>query len=285
MKKIIFIGLLGLLSLTAQAQGNVTCTAADKARVIQWLQEARLLKSKPANWLLYFGRKFVGTPYVAGTLDRAKSEKLVVNLREVDCTTFVEQAAALARCAREGKTDFGSFCQNLAHLRYIGGNIAYTARQHYFTVWIKDNVKEGLVTDLQGPRPPFSALQRVYVNYMTTHRSSYRMLSAHPEWVTGIREMEKRISGKTYRYIPKRLTGNVALMRKVVKDGDILVILTRKKGLDTSHIGIAVWGKDRALHLLNASSIHHRVIEEPMTLYQYMSRHPSQIGIRVCRLR
>jgi hypothetical protein len=34
---------------------------------------------------------------------------------------------------------------------------------------------------------------------------------------------------------------------------------------------------------LNASSIHHRVIEEPMLLRTYMMEHPVQIGIRIAR--
>ena len=59
---------------------------------------------------------------------------------------------------------------------------------------------------------------------------------------------------------------------------------TSKAGLDVSHVGFAVWGKDGRLHLLNASSIHKKVILEPMTLYQYMQKHPSQTGIRVIRL-
>ena len=70
-----------------------------------------------------------------------------------------------------------------------------------------------------------------------------------------------------------------------IRDGDIIAITTSKAGLDVSHVGFAVWGKDGRLHLLNASSIHKKVILEPMTLYQYMQKHPSQTGIRVIRLR
>lgn len=36
--------------------------------------------------------------------------------------------------------------------------------------------------------------------------------------------------------------------------------------------------------MLNASSIHKKVIDEPMLLRTYMMKHPSQIGIRVCRV-
>ena len=71
--------------------------------------------------------------------------------------------------------------------------------------------------------------------------------------------------------------------RNAIHDGDIIAIITNKKGLDTTHIGIASWHKD-GLHLLNASSIHKKVIDEPMTLYTYMHKHPVQIGIRVCRV-
>ena len=64
------------------------------------------MKKKPADWMLYFGRKFIGTPYVGSTLDRADRERLVVKVSGVDCTTFVEQAAALALCAQSGKFTF-----------------------------------------------------------------------------------------------------------------------------------------------------------------------------------
>ena len=64
---------------------------------------------------------------------------------------------------------------------------------------------------------------------------------------------------------------------------DNVTIITNKKGLDTTHIGLASWHAD-GLHLLNASSIHKKVIDEPMTLYTYMQKHPSQIGIRACRV-
>ena len=91
------------------------------------------------------------------------------------------------------------------------------------------------------------------------------------------------MNGKRYRYVPKGKIANTAVFRNAIHDGDIIAIITNKKGLDTTHIGIASWHKD-GLHLLNASSIHKKVIDEPMTLYTYMHKHPVQIGIRVCRV-
>ena len=75
---------------------------------------------------------------------------------------------------------------------------------------------------------------------------------------------------------------NTPLLRAAIHDGDIIAMLTRKKGLDTSHVGIAVWYSD-GLHLLNASSIRGKVVEESKTLYQYMQGQRTQIGIRAVR--
>jgi hypothetical protein len=44
-----------------------------------------------------------------------------------------------------------------------------------------------------------------------------------------------------------------------------------------------VWRRD-GLHLLNASQLHHRVVEEPMTLDKYLKKHPTHTGIRIIRL-
>jgi len=67
-----------------------------------------------------------------------------------------------------------------------------------------------------------------------------------------------------------------------VHDGDIISILTNIKGLDTQHIGFAVWHKD-GLHLMNASMIRKKVVDEPMTLADYLKKHPSHLGVRIIR--
>ena len=68
----------------------------------------------------------------------------------------------------------------------------------------------------------------------------------------------------------------------MIHNGDIIAIVTNKKGLDTSHLGIAIWHTN-GLHMLNASQIREKVVEEAMTLRQYMEKHPSQLGIRIVR--
>lgn len=268
-------------SMQAVAPHAVTYQRADSLKIVSLLQQAKVLKSKPQSWMLWFGKKFQGVPYVGGTLDRDTVERLVINTRELDCTTFVETVLALTMCAEQGETSFRKYCEHLRHVRYVKGEVTYVKRQHYFTLWIEDNVEEKIVEDIQ-VNPPFTAWQTIQVDWMTTHVSSYKMLKANPSWVDGIRRLEKQINGKKYRYIPKSSIVDNQLFRQTIQDGDIIVIVTNKKGLDTTHIGIASWHDD-GLHLLNASSIHKKVIDEPMTLRTYMMKHPVQIGIRVCR--
>ena len=104
----------------------------------------------------------------------------------------------------------------------------------------------------------------------------------NPSLVNEISKKEKELTGKRVKYISKDRISNTSAFRKAIQDGDIIAIVTNKKGLDTSHIGFAVWRKD-GLHLINASQIHKKVIDEPMTLYDYMQKHPTQIGIRIIR--
>ena len=268
---------------TAHYQVDATYSQSDISRINSLLREASQLKEKPKSWMLWFGKKFIGVPYVGGTLDRAEEEKLVINTSELDCTTFVEIVTALTRCmSGNGKRDFSDFCRQLQHVRYINGEIAYEKRQHYVTVWISDNAEEGIVTDIQN-NPPFTKVQHVSVNWMTTHQQSYKMLKNNAKRLQGIKALEEQISGKSYRYIPKEQIVDSRLFRNTIHNGDILVMITNKKGLDTTHIGIASWHQD-GLHMLNASSIHKKVIDEPMLLRTYMMKHPSQIGIRVCRV-
>ena len=95
---------------------------------------------------------------------------------------------------------------------------------------------------------------------------------------------EQESSGQQVRYIPASLTGKGRRELSCIQDGDILALVTSRDGLDVSHQGIAVWGSDGRLHLLNASSISHRVVLDSVPLYRYLQKHPSSVGIRVIRV-
>ena len=285
MRRLLFLwGFVSVLSMGLSAQ---TYTRADSLKVERLLAEAAL-RGDVTNWTLFFAEKFIGTPYVASTLEVNKEEKLVVNLRQLDCTTLVENVVALTLTVREPAPSFAAFCRNLEKIRYRGGvRDGYASRNHYFSEWIASNEKLGVVEEIRGKKDegyrPFVAVQRLELDYMSTHPSAYPMLEGNAGELRRIRTNEQAFDGQAVRYVPVSWLGKGQEELGDIHDGDILAIVTRKKGLDTSHLGFAVW-KEGRLHLLNASSIHKKVVLEPMTLRQYMQKHPSQLGVRVVRV-
>ena len=290
-KTILFAVMSFLCGMQAMAQQGIEYTKEDSMRVTTLLQNAfdrdSMEQKSIGKVMVYFARavKDLNIPYVAHTLEPFNKERLIVNLREMDCTTYTETVAALTLCLKNRLRSFEAYCYVLQKLRYIQGGVpAYTSRLHYFTSWIEDNTLMGFCQEVQGPVPPFTAEQIIHVDYMTRNVSKYRMLAANPSDIPGIRKQEEAIEGRRYRYIPQEELLNNQCVRNAIHDGDIIAIITNIKGLDTQHIGIAVWHED-GVHLLNASSIHKRVVEEPMTLQQYLKNHKTMPGIRIVRMK
>lgn len=283
MRKIFALVIIIVCCLGVRAQGKVVYVAEDSVRIERLLKEAADMP-EDMNPVLYFARKFIGIPYVAHTLETGGEERLVINTRQLDCLTLVETSTVLAICHNNNLSRFKDYCDVLRYVRYRGGvTDGYASRIHYFSEWITDNRKKGVVDNIEFASVPFTALEKVNVWFMGRYPEKYKMLKGRKNDIARIRDMEKRVSGQSFRYIPKNEIKDNAIMRNTIYDGDILAIVTSHAGLDIAHVGIAVWHKD-GLHLLNASSIHHKVVEEPMTLYQYMQKHPSQKGIRVVRI-
>ena len=281
MKKAILACLFFLAALPLLAKPQYT--SADSAKVVKLLLEGKRHKDKQ-NLVLFFARKFLGVPYVASTLENNTDERLVINLRQLDCTTFVENVLTLTLCTQNGKTTFADFCDQLRKIRYRNGKVGYPTRLHYFSEWISDNVRMGYVEETQAPNPPFSAVQTLQINFMSTHVDKYPMLVRTPAFIKPIAQMESELNGKTCRYIPKAGILNNAACKQAVKDGNILALVTSRAGLDTSHVGFAVWKKD-GLHLFHASSLQKKVVEDKSLLRNYMQKQKSQLGIRVVKVK
>lgn len=270
------------LFLCVGVGAQVEVTPEDSALVVHLLQKAKTERGSEPR-MIYFGKQFLGLPYVAHTLENGDKEHLIVNLHGLDCTTFVETVAALSLCDSHDQRTFKDYCHWLSTLRYRNGKMTdYTSRLHYFTWWGEDNERLGLVCQVYDPEV-FVETQTIDIYYMTTFTKYYKHLKNNSMFVNNIREYEKASKGQKFRYIPKRLLNmpqSSAL--GVIHDGDIISILTSKKGLDTQHIGIAFWENGK-LHLMHASSLYKKVVMDKTTFYDYEAKQPSQIGIRVYR--
>lgn len=256
---------------------------SDSIKICNLLEESKRY-SQAEDVVSYFAKKFVGIPYVANTLEVNDEEQLVVNLRQMDCTTYVETVVSLALCVQNGQFTYQDYINALRNLRYRNGVIdGYGSRLHYFSDWIDNNENMGFVKEVQSPNPPFSAIQVLNLDFMSKHPHSYKALRISPYLVEEIRETEINLNGKKMNYIPKSSLANTSLLRKVVRNGDILAVVTNVKGLDIAHLGIALWRKD-GLHMLHASSKQGKVVEDNNTLRTYLNGNKSFLGIRVLRL-
>jgi len=228
--------------------------------------------------ILDIGKFFLGTPYVAGTLETKGSERLVVNLREYDCVTFVENLVALVWLVKSRKKSFEAFRMLLQRIRYRQGRLkGYSSRLHYFSDWIYDNQKKGFLRDFTtkiGGRPLKKA-----ITFITAHPDFYPPLKS----AANLREMksvEKTISRRSRFFISKKA------MRRVqdrIRDGDLIAITTDTEGLDVQHLGIAARVKNR-IHLLHASRAEDKVVLSKETLYRYLMRSRVRSGIMVARI-
>ena len=252
-----------------------TYTKADSTLVCQLLQEFVPQRQQLTNdqLIIKIARKFIGMPYVAHTLDINEDEKLVVNLHGLDCTTYVEAVTALTLCVKKGEIRFSDYVRQLEQLRYRGGKMSYVNRLHYFHWWQEDNERMGFVKEIDSPNPPFTAVQTLKINYMSQNARLYDMLKNHPERIAELKKLEDATNGTKLRYIPKNLLNNSKLLREVIRDGDILAIVTSKRELDTTHLGFAIWHKDG-----------NKVVDPVETLYDYMMSRPANLGIRVVRI-
>lgn len=279
----LLVAILLLATLGAKAQ-EVFYLKSDSVKVVSLLRKAQA--DKPSNLMLYFAHLFEGVPYVAHTLEISTTEKLIINLRELDCTTLVETVFALALTAKQGSVRWDDYCTNLSLMRYRNGKPeGYASRNHYFYWWVESNMQKKLIT-LPDIPTPLRYRQVIDVNYMSNHVDSYRMLKAGGAKVQKlIKDYEKASFGKVMYYIPAAQLGakKSSQLSTTVHDGDILAIVTRRQGLDTSHIGIAEWGSDGYLHLLNASKLAKKVILDSRPINKYMATQRLQQGVWVIR--
>jgi hypothetical protein len=246
--------------------------------LIRYLDNKKISATFPDQLVLEIGKFFLGTPYVNGTLETKRGERLVVNLRQFDCFTFVENMVTLAWHIKSREETFETFRRLLRKIRYRQGRLqGYSSRLHYFSDWIHDNEKKGIVRDVTvaiGGRPLRNTL-----TFMTTHPDLYPPLKDVLN-LQRMKSVERAISKRSLHFIPKKV---LARSENRILDGDIVATTTNTEGLDVQHVGFAAWVKNR-IHLLHASSTERKVVLTRQTLYQYLMQSKTRSGIVVARL-
>jgi hypothetical protein len=233
------------------------------------------------------GELAIGTPYEPYTLeayikaggDPKAVEPLIVSLTRFDCVTLVESCLAVARAADDGvRPTWQKFQREVERMRYRGGKRhGYASRLHYFSEWISDGEKRGLVKNLgqelggtNDTRP---------LRFMTEHRSSYPALADDAVFAR-IGEMEKSLDGNPRWVIP---TESIASVQDKIKTGDVLAFATAIPGIDVTHAAFAYRGNDGILRVLHAPLSGGVVEITRTTLPEYVARIRRSTGILIAR--
>ncbi len=234
---------------------------ADERRLREWVRVLR--REGLVRWGAPLGRAVarvgelsLGSPYAAGTLDAYLSargadprrEPLVLTLSRFDCVTLVESCIAVARVAASGgEPTWAAFGREVARMRYRGGvRDGYISRLHYFSEWIADGHRRGLVRDLG--RDLAAGEDRRPLRFMTEHRGSYAALKDDATFRV-IGDIEQRLDTIPRRLVPEE---RIASVTPGLRTGDVLAFATSLAGLDATHTGFAYRAKDGVMRVLHA---------------------------------
>jgi hypothetical protein len=233
------------------------------------------------------GELAIGTPYEAFTLEeylRAggspfRAEPLRLDLSRFDCVSLVEACLALARLARRrGEPSWEAFGHEMERMRYRGGERAgYASRLHYFSEWISDGARRGLVRDL-GQELGGTADRRP-LRFMTSNPDSYPAL-AHADMVSAIADVERALDEQPRWVVP---TARIAEVEPRLETGDIVAFATSIEGLDVTHAAFAYRTADGVLRVLHAPLSGGVVEITRSTLTQYVQAIRRSTGILVAR--
>jgi len=229
--------------------------------------------------MIIVGTYFMGFPYTGKTLEEEGAEHLVINLRQFDCFTFVENTVVLARLIKKGKVAFNDYASAIKKIRYRNGRISgYPSRLHYFSDWLADNEKKGVVRLITHENVGQTLHKEI--NFMTTHRDDHHGLRSDRSFKK-MAVFEKNLSEKPLYYIPK---AEFKQYKDVIENGDMIAVTTSIEGLDVMHVGLAVF-LARGIHLLHASEIEKQVVISDASLFEYLSERKTMTGIMVGRVR
>ncbi len=264
----------------------------DEARLAEWSTSVRnqaLMLATMSTGLraVRVGELAVGTPYEAFTLEAylkeggspIKQEPLALSLTRFDCVTLVESSLAIARAsAAVAQPSWQRFSREVEKMRYRGGRRrGYTSRLHYFSEWISDGQKRGLVRDLGeelggviDPQP---------LRFMTEHRASYPAL-ANDAVYKDIGVMERGLDRQVRWMIP---ADRIERVSDRIESGDVLAFATNIPGLDVSHSAFAYRDAGGTLRVLHAPLSGGAVEITRSTLAQYVANIRRATGILVAR--
>ncbi len=221
----------------------------NRRRVEQLLSETKYDRSAASRIDVLSGY-FLGHSYkpnpLIGSADTA--EVFTASLDGFDCVTYIETIVALARAS-----NVDEFTEWLRKIRYEGGHIQWERRNHYMTLWIRNNLREGIIRPVSMPTVPILNRERVL------------------NVVSGLAAQRTRV-----KCVPKPA---VPRLERYLQSGDLIFFASTRKNLDVFHAGIIVRDGKRVL-MRHASRSQGFVVEQELSEFLKANRMAGVIVVR-----
>lgn len=245
-------------------------------QLVEYGEETQLDQVSMGQIVQSIAHQLLNSEYKAGLLDQFSQETLVVSLRQFDCLLFIENVLAIANNIATKNHSYQAYTKNLENQRYWGGKInGYCSRLHYFSDWIKDNQKRGNIRNITTELGSIKITKKL--DFMTTHRQSYKNLAKNDTNFKCIARVEQSLS-PDFNYIP---TKDIRQTYSGLESGDIVGVATNIPGLDFTHTGFVYRQSNGKVGLIHASPAGKVVIAQD--LQNYIGNVDNAIGIVVSR--
>lgn len=199
----------------------------------------------------------MGTPYQADTLIGSATvpEQLVVDLRHLDCFTFIDNVEALRRSSNNRE-----YIKELVKLRYVQGKIDFSHRRHFFTDWAQgqDVQAQDVTADLGG--------------MTNVVEKDLNIKNDGTSFIPGLSGVARSIT-----YLPGKDVNSETV--KNIKDGDYIGVYSDQPGLDVSHVGVFIRTANGPM-FRNASSLsaNRKVVDYPFM--KFIANTPGIVVLR-----
>lgn len=260
---------------------NIIYSKTDSLIFENYIEAFCQYQNMPTNELLLKTASFfINKPYVASTLDKLSTEKLVVNLREFDCTTFVESSLALCFTLKSKQHSFANFCNILQKIRYRNGIIEdYSSRLHYVSEWMFEHETDGTLRNIS--KDIGGHIETKKINFMSLNTKSYHQLLKDKQLQKNIKKTEDQLNKRGGYYVLSK--EKICTNENNLKNGDLVIFSTSISGLDFTHMGI-ITTENVPLSFIHASSGSGKVITEKKGLSVYCNMSKKCNGIVILRL-
>ena len=220
----------------------------NRRRVEQLLSKTKSDHSA-AGRIEFLSRQFLGQSYEPIPLigSASTAEVFSASFEGFDCVTYIETVLALALAS-----SVDDFTEWLRKIRYERGRIQWDHRNHYMTLWIRNNVREGIIRPVSMPAVPTLTRERVL------------------NVVPGLAPQRTRV-----KCVPKRA---VPRLERYLQTGDLIFFASTRKHLDVFHAGIIVRGEKVSMR--HASRSKGCVVEQELSEFLDANRMTGVILMR-----